>query len=67
MKKSIVSSLRSFFLLVVLFSSTALAAQLDVDVDINEGDWYENPIYWVVGLLVLILVVLLARRGGGSK
>ena len=66
MNKSMSVASKFFCLVAAVLCTTTLSAQLDVDVDINKGEWYENPVYWVVGLLVLILVVLLARRGGSK-
>ena len=50
-----------------LLSLSATAQDLDIDISsdgisISEGEWYENPIVWVGGVLVLILIVLLSRR-----
>lgn len=49
-------------------------ADLKVDVDVNKagdamssGDWMSNPLVWVIGALVVILLVALVARGGGSK
>ena len=38
-------------------------AQLDIDVDIDKKEWYEQPWAWVVGaaVFILILVALLRR------
>ena len=48
------------------------AAQLDVDVDMNKGtdmsgNWMQNPLIWVIGALVLIILIALVARGGNSK
>lgn len=47
------------------------ASDLKVDVNVNKGgssaDWMSNPIVWVAGVLILILIVALAARRGGSK
>lgn len=46
------------------------ASDLKVDVNVNRdssADWMSNPIVWVAGALILILIVALAARGGGSK
>ena len=49
------------------------AADLKVDVDVNKGgdamggDWMSNPLIWVVGALVLIVIIALVARGGGNK
>lgn len=49
--------------------------ELNVDVNMDEGatnavsggDWMANPLVWVIGALVLILIIALVARGGGSK
>ncbi len=51
---------------------TRKAAQLDVDVDMNKGtdmsgNWMQNPLIWVMGALVLIILIALVARGGNSK
>ncbi len=51
---------------------TRKAAQLDVDVDMNKvtdmsGNWMQNPLIWVIGALVLIILIALVARGGNSK
>lgn len=46
-------------LLVALFSATA-SAQL-IDIDIDKTEWYENPIIWVGAFVILILVLVLTR------
>lgn len=47
------------------------AADLNVDVNLDKGgssaSWMSNPIVWVAGVLILVLIVALAARGGGSK
>ena len=53
----------SLFFFLILMSAGELWAQLDIDVDIDKKDWYEQPWAWVVGaaLFILILVALLRR------
>ena len=48
------------------------AADLKVDVDINKGNdlgsnWMSNPLVWVIGVLVLILLVVLVTRNGSKS
>ena len=49
------------------------APDLKVDVDMNKtgdamgGDWMSNPLIWVIGALVLIVLIALVARGGGNK
>ncbi|MDQ0477989.1 MULTISPECIES: hypothetical protein [Chryseobacterium] len=58
---------------VVLVKAQEKASDLKVDVDVNKGndamggDWMSNPLVWVVGALVLIVIIALVARGGGNK
>lgn len=58
-------------LAVIWANAQEKAADLKVDVDLNKGesqaDWMSNPLVWVIGALVLILLVALVARGGGNK
>ncbi|MBF5027059.1 hypothetical protein [Planobacterium oryzisoli] len=64
-----------FFLLSMFASVMAFAQEaaddLNVDVDVDDatagGDWMSNPLVWVIGALVLILIIALVARGGGSR
>ncbi|KMQ72416.1 hypothetical protein [Chryseobacterium koreense] len=48
------------------------APDLKVDVDVNKGgnamsgDWMSNPLVWVIGALVVILLIALVARGGSK-
>ncbi len=65
--------------IIATFASVMLKAQegasdLKVDVDVDDatggamsGDWMSNPLVWVIGALVLILIIALVARGGGNK
>ena len=49
----------------------ALAQQPTIEVDIVEGSqaWWTNPMWiaiGIVGLVMLVLIVALAARGGGT-
>ncbi|MEM1324676.1 MAG: hypothetical protein AAGI23_01920 [Bacteroidota bacterium] len=38
-------------------------AQVDVDIDLGQEEWYENPVYLVLGGIILVLaIVLISRR-----
>ena len=41
--------------------------ELDVDDNINGGEaaWYSNPVAWVVGAAVFIIILVAVSRGGG--
>lgn len=48
------------------------AADLKVDVDVDKGGamgdgWMSNPLVWVIGALVLIVIIALVARGGGNR
>ena len=46
--------------------------QLDVDIDVNDGGggaWWTNPVWiaiGIIGALVLVLIIVMAARGGGT-
>lgn len=58
---------------VILVKAQEKAADLKVDVDLNKSgdsmgaDWMSNPLVWVIGALVLIIIIALIARGGGNK
>lgn len=65
-----------FFLFSVFASALAFAQDnapdLKVDVTTDKGvtgggDWMTNPLVWVIGALVLILIIALVARGGGNR
>ena len=52
--------------MVLFFFSISLYAQdknLDVDINIGkQSQWYSNPVYWVIGGAVFILLLVLLLR-----
>jgi hypothetical protein len=55
---------------VCLYSVMAFAQDKGIDVDINvkkESQWYQNPIVWVIGGAVFILLLVALLRGGQRK
>ena len=45
-------------------------AQPEVDIDIGNDPWYEQPVWIaiaIIGALVVVILVVMAVRGGGSK
>lgn len=60
-------------LAIILVKAQEKAPDLKVDVDINKGgnemgsDWMSNPLIWVIGALVLIIIIALVARGGSRK
>ena len=72
MKKIISRSWLRFttILLSCFLSVTAFAQEKGLDVDINvkkEEAWYQNPIVWVIGGAVFILLLVALLRGGEKK
>lgn len=66
----------SFFVLTLLFSMITFAQEgggsggADIKVDVNKdsgGGWYTNPIVWVVGAAVFILLLVALLRGNRSS
>jgi hypothetical protein len=58
--------------LVLFLVNIALYAQekkVDVDIDLNKNDaqWYNNPVVWVIGGAVFILLLVALLRGGKAK
>lgn len=58
-------------LVLVFLAPIVLLAQeggtkIDVDINKNEGTWYTNPIVWIVGAAVFILLLVALLRGGNS-
>jgi hypothetical protein len=57
-------------LLSSFLSVLAFAQDKGIDVDINvkkEQAWYQNPIVWVIGGAVFILLLVALLRGGEKK
>jgi len=51
-------------------SMLSFAQDKGIDVDINvkkEQAWYQNPIVWVIGGAVFILLLVALLRGGEKK
>ena len=58
------------FFLSCLFSVISFAQDKGIDVDINvkkEQAWYQNPVVWVIGGAVFILLLVALLRGGAKK
>ena len=51
-------------------SLLAFAQNKGIDVDINvkkESAWYQNPVVWVIGGAVFILLLVALLRGGEKR
>lgn len=64
------------FILTFLFSVMAFAQDapksLDVDVTTTKStttseEWFSNPVYWVIGALLLIILIAVVARGNGKR
>lgn len=60
----------ALFIMTMLFSVVAFAQNStpDMNVDVTRTTtttevWYGNPLYWVIGAVLLIALIALARRG----
>ncbi len=66
-------------LTVMLFSTVIAFAQdatkpLDVDVTTTETtttttteEWFTNPLYWIIGAVLLIILIAVVARGNGNR
>lgn len=45
----------------LLFTSTMAKAQLDIDIDLNKSEWYEDPKVWVGVAVFLVILAFIAR------
>ena len=58
------------FTILCFYSILTFAQDKGVDVDISvkkESQWYQNPIVWVIGGAVFILLLVALLRGGERK
>ena len=59
-------------LAVIIVKAQDKAADLKVDVNVNKGDnpmggdWMSNPLVWVIGALILIVIIALVAKGGSK-
>ncbi|MCQ4035937.1 hypothetical protein [Kaistella montana] len=60
-----------FFSVMSMAQDATKTPDLNVDVTTTKTttteEWFTNPIYWVIGALVLIIIIALVARGGGNK
>ena len=58
-----VASFLAFFL--VSFAALAQDGKLlDIDIDVNKNEWYENPYIWIGVAIFIVLLVAVSRMGG---
>jgi len=55
----------SFLAPVVLLAQEG-GTKIDVDINKNEGTWYTNPVIWIVGAAVFILLLVALLRGNNA-
>lgn len=57
----------TFFFSIVSFAQNTTTPDLDVDVTTTKTtsteEWFTNPLYWVVGALLLIILIAVIARG----
>ncbi len=57
----------TLFFSVLAFAQEGTSPDLDVDVTTTRTttteEWYTNPIYWVIGALLLIILIAVVARG----
>jgi hypothetical protein len=55
----------------LLLTSLVLHGQAEIDVNVTKdsggGGWYTNPVVWIIGAAVFILLLVAIVRGGGRK
>ena len=59
---------RGFLSALLLIIPCMLKAQADVNINVTKSSstWYTNPIVWVIGAAVFILLIVAIARGGGK-
>lgn len=57
-----------FFLAPVVLLAQEGGAKIDVDINKNSGsNWYSNPVVWIIGAAVFILLLVALLRGNNSS
>lgn len=63
--------LLTFFFSAVAFAQDKTTPTADVTITSTKTttveEWYTNPIYWVIGALVLIIIIAIVARGNRSR
>ncbi|HUQ97101.1 MAG TPA: hypothetical protein VM010_05520 [Chitinophagaceae bacterium] len=56
------------FLAPVVLLAQEGGAKIDVDINKNSGSsWYSNPVVWIIGAAVFILLLVALLRGNNSS
>lgn len=63
--------LLTFFFSALAFAQDTATPKVDVTTTSTKTttteEWFTNPIYWVIGALLLIIIIAVAARGNGNK
>lgn len=62
-----VAFLSLFFSFVTLAQEKKAEINVDINKDGGGGNWYTNPVVWIVGAAVFILLLVALLRGNSSK
>lgn len=68
--RSVIQKILTLFTITLLSAVTwAQDKGIDIDVDLNKHDsvWYTNPLVWVIGGAVFILLLVALLRGGSKE
>ena len=65
MKNKYIAKATSLFctLMIAIYSFAQDGELLDIDISINEPEWYEKPLVWVGVAVFLLILVLILRKG----
>lgn len=51
----------------LLFAQDGGGTKVDIDVHKDSGAWYTNPVVWIIGAAVFILLLVALLRGGNNS
>jgi hypothetical protein len=52
------------FAMMLAYPAISQDGGLDIDIDVDKKEWYEQPWAWVVGAAIFILLLVAILRGG---
>ncbi|MEC5157507.1 hypothetical protein [Chryseobacterium sp. MP_3.2] len=62
--------LLTFFMSALAFAQETTAPAVDItttSTTTTTEEWYTNPIYWVIGALIFIVIIAIVARGNSNK